>query len=62
VVDIPPEQMSRPLRGIDATGRLVLQNNLTEIAVLSSLAPFDRMVLGKAFLSEVSRILRLYLR
>lgn len=54
VVEIPPEEMARPLPGIDQSGKRVLQTNLTEVAVFRSRdAPLSKMALGKAFLSQV---------
>ena len=54
VIEIPPEEMARPLRGIDASGTRVLQSNRTEIAVFHEPGVLGKMALGKAFLSKVS--------
>ncbi|KAF2742343.1 hypothetical protein M011DRAFT_481739 [Sporormia fimetaria CBS 119925] len=55
VVEIPPEEMSRPLRGINPSGKRVLQENITEVAVFSedTDAPLNKMALGRSFLSQV---------
>lgn len=54
VIDIPPHEMSRPLRGIDANGKRVLQENVTEVAVFHEANVLGKMAFGKAFLSQVS--------
>lgn len=54
-IEIPPEEMSHPLRGIDRTGKRVLQSNLTETAVFRSTDVLGRMAFGKVFLSQVSQ-------
>jgi hypothetical protein len=53
-VEIPFYELWRPLRGLDKTGDVVLDNDFNELQVYGSAAAGDAGVLGKAFLSQVS--------
>jgi hypothetical protein len=52
-IEIPNEELSQPLRGIDLTGRRILQNNVTVVNIFDQEAPEGTCVLSKAFLSQV---------
>jgi hypothetical protein len=52
--EIPYEELSNPLRGIDTNGEIVFDTNITEANIFDEVAPLDTVVLGKAFLSQVS--------
>jgi hypothetical protein len=52
VIDIPNEKLSQPARGIDPTGKRILQNNVTVVNIFNQEAPEGRAVLGKVFLSQ----------
>jgi hypothetical protein len=54
VVEIPNEELAQQLRGIDQTGKRVLQNNVTVVNIFNETAPEGTAVLGKVFLSQVS--------
>jgi hypothetical protein len=53
-VEIPNDELSGTLRGIDTSGARVLQSNITEIKIFYENAPLSTAVLGKVFLSQVS--------
>ncbi|KIN02425.1 hypothetical protein OIDMADRAFT_122224 [Oidiodendron maius Zn] len=53
-VEIPNDELSNPLRGIDTNGARVLQPNITEVGIFYQEAPLNTAVLGKVFLSQVS--------
>lgn len=51
-VEIPNKEMAWPVRGLDATGKKVLQDNITVVNILHKIAPKDMATLGKVFLSQ----------
>jgi hypothetical protein len=55
-VEIPNDELSNPLRGIDTNGARVLQPNITEVGIFYQEAPLNTAVVGKVFLSQVSPI------
>jgi hypothetical protein len=53
-VEIPNEELSTPLRGLDQNGKRVLQPNITEVNIFHKEAPaHTAAMLGKIFLSQV---------
>jgi hypothetical protein len=54
VVEIPTGELAQPLRGIDQTGKRVLQNNVTVVNIFNDSAPEGTAVLGGVFLSQAS--------
>jgi len=59
-VEIPNNELSNPLRGINKNGARVLQPNITEVGIFFQNALLDSAVLGKIFLSQVRYPLSLY--
>jgi hypothetical protein len=53
VVEIPTKELAGPVRGIDPSGKRVLQPNITNINIFDKSAPEGTAVLGKVFLSRV---------
>jgi hypothetical protein len=53
-VEIPSYELAGPLRGIDQTGKRVLQSNVTMVNIFESSNPLTTATLGKVFLSQVS--------
>ncbi|KAK5658303.1 hypothetical protein OQA88_2278 [Cercophora sp. LCS_1] len=53
MVDVPFYEIQRPLRGLDAKGRLVRDANYTELQIYGMPAEADAPVLGKTFLSQL---------
>jgi hypothetical protein len=51
-IEIPSEELAQPVRGIDPTGKRVLQNNVTVVNIFNESAPEGTAVLGKTFLSQ----------
>jgi hypothetical protein len=49
VIEIPNEGLSQPLRGIDVTGRRILQSNVTVVNIFDQDAPEGTCVLSKPF-------------
>ena len=49
VVEIPNEELAQQLRGIDQTGKRVLQNNVTVVNIFNETAPEGTAVLGESF-------------
>jgi hypothetical protein len=54
-VHIPPYELIRPLRGLDANGQQILDTGYNEVQIYGQPAPEDGPVMGKAFLSQVRR-------
>jgi hypothetical protein len=54
VVVIPNEELSNPLRGIDANGKRSLNTNISMVNIFHQEAPLNTAVLSKVFLSQVS--------
>ena len=52
-VQIPNEELTWPVRGIDPSGKRILQNNATVVNIFNQEAPEGTAVLGKVFLSQV---------
>jgi hypothetical protein len=52
VIEIPLDELAQPLRGLDPTGKMTLQNNVTVVNVFNQEAPEGTAVLGKVFLSQ----------
>ncbi len=52
-VEVPAEELVWPVRGLDVTGKKVLQDNLTVVNILSDHTPEGTATLGKVFLSGV---------
>jgi hypothetical protein len=61
-VEIPNNELSNPLRGINTNGARVLQPNITEVNIFSQNAPLNTAVLGKVFLSQVNYYILLSIR
>jgi hypothetical protein len=53
-VEIPSYELAGPLRGIDQTGKRVLQSDVTMVNIFESSAPLNTATLGKVFLSMAS--------
>lgn len=51
-VEIPNEELEQPRRVINTEGRRVLLGNVTEARIFNATV-LDRIVLGRAFLSQV---------
>jgi hypothetical protein len=51
-VEIPNWELQHPLKGIDPSGAIVTQSNITEVNIFSQSAPLNTAVLGKVFLSQ----------
>lgn len=52
-VTIPSYELVRPLRGLDADGRQIVDTRFNEVQIYSQPAPEDGPVFGKAFLSQL---------
>jgi len=53
-VEIPNDELSNPLRGLDPNGKKILQPNITEVNIFHQEAPADiATTLGRSFLSQV---------
>jgi hypothetical protein len=50
-IEIPNEELSGPVRGIDQSGNRVLQNNITVVNIFENIVD-DTASLGKVFLSQ----------
>lgn len=50
---IPNSELQQPLRGLDKNGSYAVQSNVTQVKIYGE--PLDAWVLGKVFLSRVSR-------
>lgn len=54
VVEVPNEEITQILWGIDKTGKRVLQNNVTVVNIFNTTAPEGTATLGKVLLSQAS--------
>jgi len=54
VVEVPNEEITQILRGIDQNGKRVLQNNVTVVNIFNTTAPEGTATLGKVLLSQAS--------
>lgn len=61
-VEIPNDELSNLLRGINTNGARVLQSSITEVNNFYQDAPLSTAVLGKVFLSQVSYYIFLPIR
>jgi hypothetical protein len=53
-VEIPSYELAGPLRGIDQTGKRVLQSDVTMVNIFYQSEPLGTASLGKVFLSQAS--------
>jgi hypothetical protein len=54
VVEVPNQELTQMLRGIDQTGKRVLQDNVTVVNIFNVSAPEGTASLGKVLLSQAS--------
>ena len=60
--EIPNDELSNPLRGIDTNGARILQPNISEVNIFYQEAPLGTATIGKVFLSQVSCYILLSIR